>query len=76
MEDQLSPERLLEAAEVALEAARDVAEYTGGPMPYPADLMGSELQPDCLARFTKYEIEQASLFLVRMGLLDAEPKVN
>jgi hypothetical protein len=75
--DQLSPERLLEAAEAALAAARDVAEYTGGPLPYPADLMGSELQPDILSGFTHYEIEQASAFLLRMGwLTKAEPKIN
>jgi hypothetical protein len=74
--DQVSPERLLEAAEAALAAARDVAQYTGGPIPYPADLMGSELQPDSLAQFTRYEIEQASLFLLRMGMLESQPKAN
>jgi hypothetical protein len=74
--DQLTPERLLEVAEVALAAARDVAEYTGGPLPYPADLMGTSLQPDVLAQFTRYEVEQASLFLSRMGLLEPEPHAN
>ena len=74
--DQVTPERLLEAAEAALAAAKDVAEYIKGPIPYPADLMGSELQPDSLSQFTRFEIEQASLFLLRMGMLESEPKVN
>ncbi len=65
--DQLDPERLVEAAEAALAAARDVASYTGGPMPYPLDLMGTALQPDILSNFTRWEIEQACEFLVRLG---------
>jgi len=68
--ESMSAERLCEAAEAALRAAADVAEYTGGPWPYPADLMGSPLQPDILASFTKWEIEQASEFLVRMGVIE------
>lgn len=68
---QLDPQRLMQAAEAALHAARDVQEHTGGPLPYPADLMGSPLQPDMLAEFTKFEIEQASEFLVRMGEIEA-----
>jgi hypothetical protein len=67
--EQISPERLWEAAEASLRAAADVAEYTGGPAPYPADLMGSPLQPDGLAPFTKFEVEEACAFLVRMGIL-------
>lgn len=72
--DQMDSERLLQAAEAAMRAADEIAEYTGGPRPYPADLMGSELQPDYLAEFTKWEIEQACEFLVRMGMLDAPPQ--
>lgn len=68
--EQISPERLCEAAEAALRAAVEVAEYTGGPWPYPADLMGGPLQPEYLGAFTRYEIEQASEFLVRLGMLE------
>jgi hypothetical protein len=74
--DQITPERLIEAAQAALEAAREVADYTGGPLPYPADLMGTALQPDSLAPYTLYEIQQASEFLVRMGWLEAAPRLN
>jgi hypothetical protein len=68
--EQLSPERLCEAAEAALRAAVEVAEYTGGPWPYPVDLMGGPLQPDYLGAFTRWEIEQACDFLVRLGMLE------
>lgn len=72
--DEMDPQRLCDAAKAAMEAAADVAEYTGKPAPYPADLMGSELQPDCLSEFTKWEIEQACGFLVRMGFLESPSK--
>ena len=66
----IEPDRLLQAAEAALMAAEDVAEYTGGPRPYPLDLMGAPLQPDCLSEFTREEIRQACEFLVRLGELE------
>jgi hypothetical protein len=69
--DEIPIDRLLEAAAAALEAAKDVADYTGAPAPYPLDLMGSAMQPACLAPFTRWEIEQACDFLVRMGFLEA-----
>ncbi len=64
--DQIDGLRLIEAVEAALSAAQEIAEYTGQARPYPADLMGTALQPPCLAPFTLYEIEQASQFLRRM----------
>jgi hypothetical protein len=72
--DRLDPQRLHLAAEAALRAAHEVAAYTGGPMPYPLDLMGGELQPDYLAEFTRWEIEQACAYLVRMGLIEQPQK--
>ncbi len=68
--EKLSHERLWEAAEAAMLAAKDVAEYTGGALPYPLDLMGSAMQPAILREFTRYEIEQACMFLVRMGIIE------
>jgi hypothetical protein len=32
--------------------------------------MGSANQPECLCAFTRYEIEQASEFLARMGFIE------
>jgi hypothetical protein len=68
--NNLDPDRLIEAAEASLLAAVENAEYTGGPWPYPADLMGSPIQPECLAPFTKWEIREACAFLVRLGILE------
>jgi predicted Zn-dependent protease len=73
---QLDPQRLMQAVEAALHAAKDVQEHTGGPLPYPADLMGSPLQPDMLAEFTKFEIEEASEFLVRLGEIAPKRKAG
>lgn len=72
--DEIDPERLHQAAAAAMRAAEEVAEYTGGPRPYPLDLMGSEYQPDYLAEFTRWEIEQACEFLVRMGMIEQPQK--
>ena len=69
-EEHLDPDRLVAAAEAALRAAVDVAEYTGGPWPYPVDLMGSPLQPEFLSEFSRWEIEQACEFLVRLGAIE------
>jgi len=69
--EQLSPERLFEAAEAALRAAEENAEFTGRAGAYPLDLMGSPVQPECLTPFTRFEIEQACEFLVRMGAIES-----
>jgi hypothetical protein len=66
--EQLSPERLCDAAEAALKAAVEAAD--GRAWPYPADLMGTPDQPECLCQFTRWEIEQASEFLVRLGMIE------
>lgn len=74
-DEQIDPMRLVEAAEAALLAVVEVAEHLGSSQPgaawvWPPDLMGTSIQPECLAPFTKWEIEQASRFLVRLGMLD------
>lgn len=69
--EQLSAERLCDAASAALAAAVEAAEHRGGVWPYPADLMGAPDQPACLSGFTRYEIEQASEFLVRLGMIES-----
>lgn len=68
--DKLTPDRLIEAAEASLLAAVETAEDTGRPWPYPAELMGKPEQPDCLAPFTRWEIQEACAFLVRLGVLE------
>lgn len=70
--DPIDPDRLMLAVDASLKAAADVAAFTGGSIPYPPDLMGSPMQPECLSEFTKFEIEQACEFLMRMGFLSWE----
>ncbi|MBL8963669.1 MAG: hypothetical protein KF787_05675 [Phycisphaeraceae bacterium] len=65
-ENQIDALRLMEAVDAAYAAAEEIAQYTGQPRPYPADLMGGPMQPACLAPFTLFEIEEASRFLRRM----------
>ncbi|GMV27650.1 MAG: hypothetical protein AMXMBFR58_36810 [Phycisphaerae bacterium] len=68
--------RLMEAVDAALAASEEIAQYTGQARPYPADLMGSALQPQCLTPFTLFEIEQASQFLRRLDMVGPSVRVN
>ncbi|MBX3357017.1 MAG: hypothetical protein KF745_01180 [Phycisphaeraceae bacterium] len=66
----LDPKRLCDAAEAALLAAVQTADQTGSGWKYPPDLIGTNAEPRCLAGFTRGEIEQASRFLIRLGMLE------
>ncbi len=68
-DEQLDPNRLLEAAEAAMEAVEEVAAETGRRV-HPLDLLGSPEQPRSLCAFTRWEIEQACEFLHRLGELE------
>lgn len=67
--EQISPDRLIEAAEAAWWASERHWKERGGFRPYPADLMGTSAEPDCLRDFTRWEIKEASEFLVRLGMI-------
>lgn len=66
----LEPQRLCDAAEAALKAVVEVSQRNGGRWIYPTEIMSGPLHPACLNGFTRSEIEQASQFLVRMGILE------
>lgn len=66
----VDPERLCEAAEAALKAVVEVAQVNGGRWIYPADIMSAQTHPSYFAGFTALEIEQASRFLARMGIIE------
>lgn len=68
--EEMKPERLCDAAEAALRAMVEVSQRTGGGWVYPSDLMSRPVHPACLDEFTPEEIEQASRFLVRMGIIE------
>lgn len=71
----IPPERLFEAVDAIYEAAEELC-LTELP-DRPEDLMGALLQPEAFCDFTRPEIEAASEFLRRMGMLpskhDAKP---
>lgn len=68
--EQLSPERLFEASEAVLAAVAEVVQVRGA-CPYPPELMGEPDQPESLKDFTRFEIEEGTAFLVRLGVLQA-----
>jgi hypothetical protein len=68
--EHIDPERLCDAAEAALKAVAEVSERNGGRWIYPLDIMSNPLRPACLKGFTTEEIDQASRFLVRMGIIE------
>ncbi len=67
-QQQLSPQRLFEAAEATLVASAQLAHVKVG-VNVPA-LMGTARQPRCLDEFARWEIEEATAFLLRLGLLE------
>jgi hypothetical protein len=69
--DKITPDRLIEASIAVLKAVAEVgAVYGSERVAYPPDLMGSNEQPKCLCDYTRWEVEEATAFLVRMGFLD------
>lgn len=68
--EQLSPDRLADTASAVMQAVAEFAASHGQQRPYPPSLMGSPAQPSCLDGFSKWEVQQATDFLVRLGFLD------
>ena len=67
--DEIQPQRLLDAADAALQAVVEAAEMLNGSYIPPTRLMGSAIQPECLCDFTLGEVKEATAFLVRLGFL-------
>jgi hypothetical protein len=67
--ENIQPQRLMDAADAALQAVIEVAELLNGSYVPPTRLMGSEMQPQCLCEFTMVEVQEATAFLVRLGFL-------
>ncbi|CAG0970592.1 hypothetical protein PHYC_01224 [Phycisphaerales bacterium] len=72
--EQISPERLVEAAVVVLKACEEYAAEHHGRKIYPTDLLGSAEQPREMCEFTRFEVEEAAAFLVRMGYIEPRSK--
>lgn len=67
--EEITPERLVEAAIAVLSACEEYEAEFGGKV-YPTDLLGSPQQPRVLCDYTRFEVEEAAAFLVRMGFLE------
>jgi hypothetical protein len=70
--EQIQPERLLDAADAVLEAIIEVADEHDGLYLHPPELLGTTLQPLCLREFTPFEVQEATQFLVRLGVIPAD----
>lgn len=69
--EPLSSGRLIEAAEAVLQAVKEVGEEYGDEVTVNlSKLIGSPAMPKCLAEFTKWEVDEGTHFLVRMGYLN------
>ncbi len=68
--EQMTPDRLCDAAEAVMLAVVEIADRTGGGWVYPPELIGSDEQPQCLCDFTRWEVEQATQFLIRLGMVE------
>lgn len=65
--DDISADRLCQAAEAILSAVAMLAE-DGIAKPAP-EILGSPVQPACLSDFTREEVVEAAAFLHRLGIL-------
>ena len=66
----MNPYRLFQAAEAVTVAVTETADDTTGRCANPIDLLGTDAEPECLVAFTRAEVEQATLFLLRLGYLE------
>lgn len=67
---QIDPTRLMQAVDAIIEALEEYKIDTRGGTIAPTELLGSPMQPKVLCDFTRWEIEQATVFMTRMGLLE------
>lgn len=67
-QQQLSADRLFEAAEACVSLAMSASERSGAVSPHPADMMDSPHPPAQLRGFEKWEVREATEFLFRLGI--------
>lgn len=66
----LDPERLMDATDAIMLALEEYKIDTRGGTITPIELLGSPNQPKVLCDYTRWEIEQASAFMTRLGLIE------
>ncbi|TVQ82706.1 MAG: hypothetical protein EA380_00405 [Phycisphaeraceae bacterium] len=68
--DSLAFDRLIDAADAGFRASKEAArDRKTRNLPWPCDLMGADDQPEGLAEFSLWEMEQATAFLIRLGFI-------
>lgn len=72
--DEITPERLTDVAVGVMKALEEFGAEHAGRSIYPTDLLGSPEQPRILCEYTRYEVEEAAAFLVRMGFIEPRAK--
>jgi hypothetical protein len=70
----IEPERLVDVAIVVLKACTDYAAAHNGHSIHPTELMGEPGQAREFTQCTRFEIEEATMFLVRLGYLEPARK--
>ncbi len=63
----IAPDRLMAAVDALYLAQEELGDF--GLPRYPPDLMGQPHQPAAFTDFTRHEIEEATFFLARLGLI-------
>ncbi len=74
--DQITPDRLIEVASAVYEACNEWSHNHNGKSIYPTELLGSMEQPKSMTEFTRFEVEEAAMFLVRMGFIQPPRATN
>lgn len=67
--EMIDPERLIQATDAVIEALQELERNNKATI-YPPDLMGAPDQPAVLCNYTRYEVEEATHFLTRMGIIE------
>lgn len=68
--EEIDAERLCNAASVILRACVEFAEEHNGLWPYPPALLGAPNQPRAMCDLTRFEVEEGTAFLIRLGILE------
>lgn len=66
--EEISHARLMEAVDAIFDAEAELA-AEGRALTYPPEMLGASDQPAAFCPFTRFEIEEATRFLARMGML-------
>lgn len=67
--DRIDPDRLIEVATAVYDACQEWSQMHEGREIAPTKLLGSVDQPKSMTEFTRFEVEEAEMFLIRMGFI-------